>query len=442
VWGICEGNIPQTLVWGAFLTSLSFLVFTFLSFLAINYWSASWAAPIISNEELVTISDDQIIITCQTTNEPSIGGIKWGLSPNLGNITRESSATNYHYLTLGNLHPNTTYYYKVFCQSSSGTSESAVRSFTTLPRPSGNYLFTFAVLSDLHYAPNLNNTKDIRGRPYNSSEAIVSNLVSAINQFSPDFTIIKGDMIDSGINLSAYPVESSLKPKLDLLTAKGSTKYYVIPGNHDKSASYGGGNWVANNLIVLYPSGPSVAPTSDASFNYSFTYQGYRFIMLDSSTHTGITAEVNISSLEAELNAAKANKQKAFIFMHHEATKEPDIPSGILAAVLNQTTFTEADWDKIRISNYEQFFNKLNEYKLDNGEPVVAGVFMGHIHDNRRRDFYGIPFVRTSSGLQFPTGFNIYKVYSNGYLQSFYKLPGYSEEIARELITGTQEVTK
>jgi hypothetical protein len=215
-----------------------------------------------------------------------------------------------------------------------------------------------------------------------------------------------------------------------------------VPGNHDKQINYGGGanNWVANNLDVLYPG--TGLPAGDSTFNYSFIYGGYRFIMLDSLTGTGTTAAVNITSLEAELVLAKANKQKAFIFMHSEVSEESDIPSSVLAAVVGSTwTGSNSDWDKIRINNKIDFFTGLRNHKLDNREPVVAGVFMGHIHDNMRRDFEGVPCVRTSSGLQFPTGYNIYKVYSNGFVQSFYKLPGYSEEIARGLITSSGEVT-
>lgn len=413
--------------------------------LVIGYWSISSAAPVISNDEVVSISDDLVVITWQTTNEASTGGIKYGISLPVSAATYESSANTCHYVTIRNLSPNTTYFFKVVSQSAAGTTESILKAFKTLEQPSGNLLFTFATLSDIHYAPNRDNTVNVRGRPYNSSEAIVNDLVSNINQFSPAFTVIKGDMIDAGTDLAVYPVATSLKPKLDNLNANSDTqdnqKYFPIPGNHDKYPHGGGYNWVTDDLGVLYPAKNSL-PAGNSTFNYSFDYRGYRFIFLDSSLSDGVTAEVNIASLEAELQAARDSKQKAFIFMHHEATEEPDIPNDLLAAVLDQTSFEAQDWDKIRIRNGGDFFDLLRTCTLESGEPVVASVFMGHIHDNRRRDFYGIPFVRTSSGLQFPTGFNIYKIYSNGYIQTFFKLPGFSEEISRDLITGTGEVTQ
>lgn len=403
-------------------------------------WSIAYAAPTISNAEIVTISDTTAVISWQTTNEASTGSVRYAVTLPVSSVTEETGTSKYHYLTLSNLFPNTTYYYKVYSKTATATSEGELMSFKTLERPSGNYLFTFATLSDLHYSPNQANTTNIRGRPYNSSEAVVDALVSAINNFSPAFTIIKGDVLDAAVNTPNTRV-TELKTRLDSLTSAGAVKYYPLPGNHDKGITYtGGGNWVTSNLGVLYPAGAGLS-TGDSTFNYSFVYSGYRFIMLDSLTNTGTTAAVNITSLEAELVLAKANKQKAFIFMHSEASEESDIPSSVLAAVLDQDTFTDSDWNKIRINNRASFFSTLKSYKLDNGEPVVAGIFMGHIHDNMRRDFEGIPCVRTSSGLQFPTGYNIYKVYSNGFVQSYYKLPGYSEEISRALISATGEVS-
>jgi hypothetical protein len=411
--------------------------------LMVSAFSSAYAAPIISNEELVSVSDDQVVITWITSNELSNSGIKWDLSPSLINRSEDTTLTNYHYITLTNLYPNTVYYCKISSQSVSGTTESTLRSFRTLARPSGNYLFTFATLTDLHYSPNQADTTGARGRPYAESATIISAEVAAINQFNPSFTIIKGDLMDAAIDDPNARIDE-LKEILDQLTsAPGMAKYYPIPGNHDKSIVYPpGDNWVNENLGVLYPPGASI-PAGDSTFNYSFTFNGYRFIMLDSMNASAPAAQVKISSLEAELATAQANHQKAFVFMHHEASEESDIPNQVLASILDQPSFTPpGDWDRVRLQNKDQFFNSLNNYQLLNGEPVVATVFMGHLHDNRRRDFSNIPFVRTSSGLQFPTAFNIYKVYSNGYIQTFCKLPGFSEEISRDLITGASgEVT-
>lgn len=411
--------------------------------LLLGYWSLAGASPVISVDEIVSVADDGVVITWQTTNEAATTGIKYGLSlPVSTTYLADGGATaNFHYLTLTGLSANTTYFYRLFSQSASGTTESIIKSFKTLARPSGNYLFTFAVLSDLHYAPNKANTESVRGRPYAASDAIIDALVASVNQVNPAFTIIKGDMLDAGVDTPSTRV-TQLKARLDNLTAAGATKYYPIPGNHDKYINYGPGNdWVSDNLGVLYPAGAGL-PAGDATFNYSFTYQGYRFIMLDSSTVLGTTAEANIATLEAELAAAEAAKQKAFIFMHHEASEEADIPTSILKAVLDEDTWEDSDWDKVRLTNKTAFFNAVNSHKLSNGEPVTAGVFMGHFHDNRYRQFNNIPFVRTSSGLQFPTGFAVYKVYSNGFLQTFYKLPGYSDPVARPLIVGTEEVSQ
>jgi hypothetical protein len=412
--------------------------------LVIGPLSFAHAAPAISVDEVISVADDSVVISWQTTNEAATTGIKYGLALPVANsyVTDEAAPTKYHYLVLGGLSADTVYYYRLISRSATGTTESIIKSFRTLARPSGNYLFSFAVLSDLHYAPNLANTTSIRGRPYASGPAIVDALVTAVNQFSPAFTIIKGDMLDAGVDNPATRVPE-LKGRLDNLTAAaGMAKYYPIPGNHDKYINYGlGNNWITNNLGVFYPAGAGL-PLADASFNYNFTYQGYRFVMLDSSSVLGTTAEANITTLEAVLAAAQTAKQKAFIFMHHEASEEADIPTSILQAVLDEPSWENSDWDKVRLANKAGFFNAVNTARLGNGEPVTAAVSMGHIHDNRYREFGGIPFVRTSSSLQFPTGFAIFKVYSNGFVQSFYKLPNYSDQVARPLVTGTAEVTQ
>jgi hypothetical protein len=398
-----------------------------------------FAVPIITREELVTIADDHVVITWQTTNEAANSSVRYGFTnPPTTTYSTDtaSNQTKYHYLRINNLLPNNTYYYRIYSESASGTTESIIRTVKTLERPAGNYLFTFATMSDIHYAPNKDNTTNDRGRPYNSSEAIVSGLVAAINQAQPAFTLIKGDMIDAGVNNPTDRV-NQLKTRLDTL----STAYYPIPGNHDKAIDYGAGNnWVKDNLRTLYPAGPAVAATTDCGFNYNITTNGYRFVMLDSSTANGVTAEVNLTSLEAELVAAQTAKQKVFIFMHHEASAESGIPTEILRGILDLPDWNDSDWDRIRISNSQSFFNLITSYKLANNEPVVGAVFCGHIHDSQKRTIGGIPIIRTPSGLQFPTGYNVYKVYSNGFIQSFYKLPGYSEEISRDLIVSTGEV--
>ena len=402
------------------------------------------AAPLLVNEELVTIADDHVIITWVTTNESSTTGIKYGLvTPNI--VTGDSIKKSYHYLTLTNLYPNTTYYYQIFSTSSNGTTEGQLKSFTTLARPTGQYLFSFATLTDTHINTNVTNTSDVRGRAYASSEAILKAQIDLIKTYSNlAFLIIKGDIIGDppGSTLSSINyVRDNIKiPILDSL----GKPYYPIPGNHDKSYTGVGYNWITNNLGVLYSgTGKTGADSNtDSVFNYSFVQSGYRFIMLDSLKADGQTASVETTFLASELQLAKNNNQKAFIFLHHEVSKEADIPTDILAKVLDKATFDDPqDWDKMRIQNGDAFLNLLSQYQLANGEPVVGSVFAGHFHDNRARDINGFRIVRTASGLQFPTGFNIYKVYTNGYIQSFYKTPGYSDEICRDLITGTTQVT-
>ncbi|KAF0134660.1 MAG: psrP [Candidatus Saganbacteria bacterium] len=402
---------------------IAFATFLYLSI-------AANAAPIIAHEELTTLTDTTAIITWTTTNEAADTKVYLGVgAPDTSTAFYSSSdLVIYHYATLTGLTQGTTYTY--YIKSGTASTSLSEKTFTTLTAPSGEELFTFASISDIQYAAvdaqhptGKADTAGARGRPYSHSAEILDAMVTEINKYAPAFTVIRGDIIEKDYG---DQIATQVKGKLDNLTkASDLNKYYPIPGNHDKESAYTAGDWVKSNLGLLYP--PMISnSTAESSFNYSFIYNGYRFIMLD-SVKTDYTANIKTSYLTAQLAEAQTAGQKCFIFLHHPAT---DVHSENLPAdVISEITGGSSSYDSIQLMNTVEAQTIITTYK-----DIVAGVFSGHIHDNKYTTVSGVPYVRNSAGIQFPTSFNVYKVYSNGYMMSTYKVPTWTE-VARNVIT-------
>ncbi|PIS30576.1 hypothetical protein COT42_02745 [Candidatus Saganbacteria bacterium CG08_land_8_20_14_0_20_45_16] len=411
------------------------------------------AAPLLSYEELVTVSDSQIVITWLTSNETSSSGIEYGIVTTSSNYTTDegSSRTNYHYLELNTLFPNTTYHYRIYSTNASGeTTYGESKTVQTLAPPSGQYLFSFATLSDLQLAENLDDTYGSRGRPYSTSEAILQSAVNKLVALNPSFTIVKGDLVDNrSTNLSASV--SRIISQLD--TLKAAQPVFPFPGNHDKSnyatKDTAGTGWYVSLLEQIfdptsfsqtgfsnfsYDTHITDEVTEDSVYNYSFDYSNYHFILLDSVRQRDgsdqCRGHVNTTWLANDLD--NNSTKKTFVFMHFVITREGiTIPDEVLSEVIGSDPSQPIDMTKIDLDNRPDFLALLGSHEAN-----IAGVFMGHIHDNARYYLsgYDFPFVRTAALIQFPVGYNVYKVYSNGYIQSFYKLPYYSE-ISRNNVT-------
>jgi len=386
--------------------------------------TAVYAVPELSYEELTTVTDNTIIITWQTSNEISSSGIEYGIGLTTA-TSYEIDTTpkvNYHYLTLENLYQNTLYTYRIFSKNSSNeTTYGAYKIVQTLSPPSGQYLFTFATISDTQLA-NIASTEGARGRPYPESGNILSAAIAKINEHTPAFTVVKGDLID---NRDTDPTTQAnlVKTKLADLT---SPDIYPIPGNHDKNAftDHSGleSDWYTELFgDIRFNASAAANPTADSIYNYSInTNDGYHFVFLD-SVRQDTKGAVDTAWLQADL-AANTTK-KSFIFLHYVITTESmsQIPDVVIEEITDSDT---VEWDKIDLVNRTEFLSTLATY-----ESNIVGVFMGHIHDNSRYNIgtLDFPFVRTAATIQFPVGYNIYKVYSNGYMQSFYKVPDYTE---------------
>ena len=318
----------------------------------------------IRNVDLVTITNDSAVITW-TTNINCSTNIYYGFYPLTLEYHYSDSSQNsvcFHYLELDTLDSGTTYYYKVGCNES----KSLTHKFTTLTPPSGDYLFSFATISDRH------------AYSEDPDSIILNELgILEINQRNVDFVIDKGDM-GFPFNISREIIEDFTMP------------YYPVYGDNDFIDSSGD--------VELYLDEFDINSTY-----YSFDYMDHHFIILDTISRkgreTGDILKQEFAWLKGDLEENK--DKKIMIFMHHPCSNK-DIP---LIMALNF-------WDGLRFRFIISRYN-------------VVGVFSGHTHRNKvTHSFFtkSMPYVETSSSHKYPGGYNIYKVYTNGYMQSFYKI--------------------
>jgi len=318
----------------------------------------------IENIDLVTITDTSLIVTW-TTNINSSTNIYYGLHPFLlSNHYSDKNQTNvsFHYLELNGLDPGISYFFRV----SSNDKISRLFMFTTLSPPSGEYLFSFATISDKHVY-------------LGDSDSLVLNklLVSEINNRNVSFVIDKGDM--------GYPLSESKN-----ITDGFLVKYYPVYGDNDFIESEKN----VEEFLDTYEIN---------STYYSFDQNNYHFIVIDSISRfgfeTGFISNEEFSWLKQDLE--ENIDKKIMIFMHH--------PSSVI------------DFPLIMGLN---FFNGLRFRFLISRYDVV-GVFSGHTHRNKITYSFmtkKVPYVETAPVHKYPAGYNIYNIYLNGFMQSFYKI--------------------
>ena len=386
----------------------------------------------ISNEELTSLSDSSFIITWTTTQETPTE-ILYGISA-LTEIATVSGTTKYHHCTVSGLFPNTTYKYKVRSDGFVGVEQT----IKTLAKPTGDYLFSFAVLSDPRYAEGKADVAGGRGSPYSLCKQIISAEVGDINNYrGPDgngiaFTVVDGNLAESD-GTYGDQVGTNLKGMLDNLSgasdlpAGSAAKYLPVPGYHDKKATYST-DWITNAFKPL-TTDPGTTESrynytaankdTDSIFNYNFSYKYYNFVFLDSvkkPAQTGGTVD-----LVKMRDLITPEARKTFVFSSFPAynfTTLNDYP----------LTLPTIEGGVVTIDNDTAFRATLEAIQDANGYPNVAAVISGHITDNYKRDINNISYVRQGPAVQFPTGYSIYKVYTNGYVKSFYKTTGTSAE--------------
>jgi hypothetical protein len=114
-------------------------------------------------------------------------------------------------------------------------------------------------------------------------------------------------------------------------------------------------------------------------------------------------AEEEMEWLEEELEKSAEEGIPAFIFLRHP------LQPNISIAMLGSLSYTDSS----------QLIKLLRQYKN------VWGVFSGsYVHRNavHHSSLLSFPLVETASTVDYPRGYTIYKVYTGGYIQAFYKI--------------------
>ncbi|UCD57553.1 MAG: metallophosphoesterase, partial [Candidatus Hydrogenedentota bacterium] len=133
----------------------------------------------------------------------------------------------------------------------------------------------------------------------------------------------------------------------------------------------------------------------------SFDHRGFHFVLLDTcwtgEQERGYLGQKQISWLidDLEQNAAK----RTFIFTHHPVNGEVQ--------------------ENRVIHDYSEFQNAIASFTN------VAAVFSAHVHRNYVTTSTitpAVPYIETAAVIQYPVGFNIYRVTDVGITQIFRKL--------------------
>jgi 3',5'-cyclic AMP phosphodiesterase CpdA len=204
--------------------------------------------------------------------------------------------------------------------------------------------------------------------------------VNDLNRLAPAFIINKGDLTDvyEPYRLRAYQqAVRGLKPRT-----------HCIPGNHDHLRNK---DFTADWLDFA----------GTAQVYRSFDHAGFHFVLLDTcwtgEQERGYLGNEQIAWLvdDLEQNAGK----RSFIFTHHPMNGDVQ--------------------ENRVIHDFEEFQKAIAAF------PNLVAVFSAHVHRNyvTTSDLTpGVPYIETAAVIQYPMGYNVYKVFANGVQQVFRKL--------------------
>ena len=377
-------------------------------------------ATLVCNAELATVSDDSAVITW-VTNKTAPSKVEcWGLDGS--DCSAASDPGIYHAVEIAGLAPGTIYYYRI--PTDGAPALPTLQSpgiFRTFDRP-GDYLYSFASLNDMHVGETVSGQlTSLGGNPLPPSftqsnppywKVMNEGAVAGIRSRAADFTIVKGDLTSDGTQTAQAA---------GLLSPLGQV--FAIRGNHDKS--------LPGFLAGIYdPRGkPSTTSVNDHSteadphLDFSFASPSgggdLFFVALDSwdndmplppglplqspsAVGGGRFTNDQLAWLDQELGRGK----KTFVFLHHPVSEIASVTA------IPPVIFT------VRQPDAALFLQKIAAHSN------VVGVLSGHTHRNWITPSLlapGVPFVETAAAKEYPGGYTIYKVFTGGYLQSFYK---------------------
>jgi hypothetical protein len=408
-------------------------------------WAAGGPGDVLStNLELVTLTEDEAIITWYTGASGSVDGlgrmepmpadaeVVWGTSPTALDQVASSERTDtpYHRVRLTGLEPGRTYYY----QARSGGSLAAPTlfsliegnavstaagdaigtgpfEFTTPQPPAGRHLFSLVLCNDTHVGetvagkvgdlPALAGVSQVPGLdPY--PEIMFRALVDEATELGAAYLLAAGD-----ITAEAEPVD--LRTARTMLDRFGDRHldWFVARGNHDRAhegeayASCRVGRWQGNDCFVdeFFPSGEPTWFTKEL--------HGLRVVGLDTYDKAGSGSDAGGMSPEqadwVRESLSSDPDRPTVVFGHH-----PLVVEGSPYPVTGGSTL-DADQAAALAAQYA----------------AAPGVFLhhaGHTHRNKRSNLAGAPGVvhqEVAAAKEYPGGFALLRVHEGGYALNF-----------------------
>lgn len=245
-------------------------------------------------------SPDRMWVMWETTSStPSI--VEYGPTPDLGMSSLGSSGASQngariHHAMMGDLEPDTVYYYRV----GSGDAISDVLSFRTPSVISAEDSFRFAALSDTQGGP----ISDMHTRTINDGIiAFVQQEFGPVLHDELDFVIQPGDLVSSGSDYNQWK-DQYFDETQNLYQ---HVPIYPVPGNHEQDA-----HWFFD-YFKLPENG---TPGYEEHWWYK-DHGNIRLIGLDSNSNYRI--QVQLDWLDGVLADAATNDDIDFVFaqLHH-----------------------------------------------------------------------------------------------------------------------------
>jgi len=327
---------------------------------------------VIHDAEVFTVGPDEVVVTFRTDGEREV-------ETQVGDAGVVTHG-RYHSARVVGLDPSTSYAL-VVGGADADTSPLLPSEVTTLARPSGRLLATFATVNDVHFGETQCGvlgtpeelgpifTADPGAEPY--PEVMNRGAIDAIERLDPDAVIVKGDLTDRG-------TEEEYEAFVRAYSRLGARMHHVR-GNHDA-------------MITT-----SIAATGP----FAVDLEGVTIAVLDTvrpGTDRGRIPSAQLEWLDA---LGASTSRPVLVLGHHHA------------------------WDPSSDHRSETYFGVNPDdsdalFEIVNRREAIAGYFAGHTHRTRTRRFASarnIPMVEIACVKDYPGAWAEYRVYEGGYVQ-------------------------
>lgn len=329
----------------------------------------------IHDAELFTVGPDEVVVTFRSDDDAPVT-----------TVVGEHEVTThgpYHSARITGLDPARAYPLRVDGVEATDLLPSTV---TTLPRPAGKLLATFATVNDVHFGEvecgRLGTPEELgpilSAAPGEAPYPRVMNAgaISEMAALDPDAVVVKGDLTDRG-------TEEEYQSFLDAYMQLGPRMRHTR-GNHDAM--------ISDRIAVNAPD--------------AIELPGVTLAVLDTVRPGSEHGRITNDQLEWLDDIAHASSKPVLVFGHHHP------------------------WDPSSTERSEHYFG----INPDDSEALcavmsrhesISGYFAGHTHRNRVRRFdaaRGLPIVEIACVKDYPGAWAEYRVYEGGYIQLVHRI--------------------